>query len=66
MDESFFNLELALDDEPSIEELDPFTEDAPIIPVVNPDVDKDLAVEDDEEDPPIDMANFLQAQVLSN
>ena len=51
---------LALDDEPSIEELDPFTDDVPIIPVVNPDVDKDLAADDDDDDdPPIDMANFL-------
>ena len=58
---------LALDDD-TVEDVDPYdhnSDDQPIIPIINPDVDKDLAADEDDGDPPLEMGNFLQAQVLS-
>ena len=51
---------LALDDEPSIEELDPYEDEAPIIPVVNSMVDDDIAADDQDEGPQsVDVSSFL-------
>merc|ERR1719270_1719955 len=51
---------LALDDEPSIEELDPYEDEAPIIPVVNSMVDDDIAADDQDEGPEsVDVSSFL-------